>query len=67
MMQNTGIVFQQKNKFFVDPPPEPFLTKAETGATTNYFNQDYYHELFNFQPTNMGTRVRITENIKMDP
>ena len=67
MMQNTGIIFQQKNKFFVDPPPEPILTKAETGATTNYFNQDYSHELFNVQPTNMGTRVRLPDNRTMDP
>ena len=58
--------FQQTNKIVVDSPPK-IMAKSDTVATVNYLTQADAHALVNFQPTNMGTRVRLPDNRTMDP
>ena len=59
-------LLQQKNKIVVDPPPQ-IIEKADTGSTVNYFTQADAHALVDVEQTNMGPRVRLPDNIKMEP
>ena len=43
-------LFQRTNKTFVDPPPQPIMAKADTGATSHYFHQSGANVIVKFQP-----------------
>ena len=63
-----SVTFIRKTiKIVVDPPPPPIMAKADTGATTHYLALDDAHVLVNIQPTKMGCRVILPDNITMDP
>ena len=59
-------ILQQTKQIVVDPPPQ-ITPKAATGATAQYFNQAYAHELVDVQPPPKGPQVIQPENITMDP
>ena len=59
-------ILQQTSNFFVDPPTK-IIAKEDTGATAHYFTQADVYTLVDVQPTKMDPRVRLPENITMDP
>ena len=42
------------------------MATADNGATSHYFHQAGANVIVNFQPTKMGTRVRLPDNRKME-
>ena len=57
---------QQTNKIVADPTPQ-IIVKVDNGATAHYFTQADAHALVDVQPKKMGPRVRLPDNITMDP
>ena len=41
--------------------------KADTGATAHYFTQSGVHAFVDVEPTKMGLRFRLPDNITMNP
>ena len=54
-------------KLVVNPPPPPIIFKYNTGATVHYLTPEDYHALVNIEPTKMGPRVEMPDNIMMYP
>ena len=60
-------IFLKIIKKIVDPPPPPFVAKADTIATEHYFTPYYAHALVSIQSNNTGPRVKVTNSITIDP